>query len=519
MRRLVLPILLIVGSVLAFRFSDDRGEQTVTAVSSADVSSPTTPLLSARRVPEILDGPRAQAVIEGDLLDIALVSPPLSCLVAVDRDGVELVAHQPDVGLIPASLQKLVTAAAVLDRIGPEARLRTVVGAEAAVVDGTLDGDLFLIGGGDPLLYTDEYAATFSTPVPHTSIAELADAVVAAGITEINGGIVGNDSRYDSLRQPSSWDPDGDLARDGFTGPLGALMINDGFEAFPPVREPNAFPTPAGDPAQHAAAEFDDLLEERGVVIAGGSRNEPEIPTTLVEVAGIESLPMNEIVGQMLTFSDNTTAELLLKELGFVVGADGSTDAGALAALEILGAQGIDIATIRIDDASGLSNRNRLSCRSITDILEAFELDSDLGLGLAVSGEPGTLSERFRTASLRGAVHAKTGTLNSVTALAGFIETTNDQVVAFSYIINLDPEITPELFELQDQLLQTLVGYPTGPSLDELDPLDSDREPAEPFVPGLGSDDSAVSTDEPAPDSTPTQGPPPDEGDGLGPDE
>ncbi len=74
-------------------------------------------------------------------------------------------------------------------------------------------------------------------------------------------------------------------------------MINDGFEAFPPVREPNAFPTPAGDPAQHAAAEFDDLLEERGVVIAGGSRNEPEIPTTLVEVAGIESLPMNEIVG------------------------------------------------------------------------------------------------------------------------------------------------------------------------------------------------------------------------------
>jgi D-alanyl-D-alanine carboxypeptidase/D-alanyl-D-alanine-endopeptidase (penicillin-binding protein 4) len=187
--------------------------------------------------------------------------------------------------------------------------------------------------------------------------------------------------------------------------------------------------------------------------------------------------------------------------------------------LEILGAQGIDIATIRIDDASGLSNRNRLSCRSITDILEAFELDSDLGLGLAVSGEPGTLSERFRTASLRGAVHAKTGTLNSVTALAGFIETTNDQVVAFSYIINLDPEITPELFELQDQLLQTLVGYPTGPSLDELDPLDSDREPAEPFVPGLGSDDSAVSTDEPAPDSTPTQGPPPDEGDGLGPDE
>ncbi len=519
MRRLVLPILLIVGSVMAFRYSDDRGEQTVTAVSSADVSSPTTPLLSARRVPEILDAPRAQAAIEGELLDIAGASPPLSCLIARDRDGVGLLSHQPDVGLIPASLQKLVTAAAVLDRVGPEARLRTVVGAAVPVVEGTLDGDLYLIGGGDPLLYTDDYEATFSTPVPHTSIEDLADAVVAAGITQINGGVVGNESRFDTIRQPGSWDDEGNLARDGFTGPLGALMINDGFESFPAVREPSSFPTPTGDPAVHAASVLDDLLEARGVVIAGGSRNEPELPTELVEVASIESLPMNEMVGEMLTFSDNTTAELLLKELGFVVGADGSTDAGALAALEILGAQGIDIATMRIDDGSGLSNRNRLSCRSISDILEAFGLDSDLGQGLAVSGAPGTLRERFRVASLRGAVHAKTGTLNSVTALAGFIETSRDQVVAFSYIINLEPEISPELFDLQEELMRILVGYPTGPSLEELDPLDPDREPAAPFVPGLGSGGSDESDGEETADPTPTPTTPPDEGEGLGPDE
>ncbi|MDH3754208.1 MAG: D-alanyl-D-alanine carboxypeptidase/D-alanyl-D-alanine-endopeptidase [Acidimicrobiia bacterium] len=507
----MLPILLLAAAIASFTVSDRRGEETPTAVATTDVVEVTTPMLSARRVPGYLSLPQAQSDLDVGMRDIAARSPQLSCLIVHDTEGVELFTSNPDVGLVPASVQKLVTATAALEQMGPDARYRTVLAAGAASVDGIIEGDLYLIGGGDPLLHTEAYAASFPEDFTHTRFEQLADDLVASGVIQITGGVIADETRYDIEREPSAWAESEGLARDGFTGPLSALMLNDGFSSFPEIREPGVFPTPASDPALFAAQEFDDLLEERGVVILGGSRNEPEPPPGLVELVALESAPMSEIVAEMLTFSDNTTAELLLKEIGLATSGEGSTDGGGLAALEILGNLAVDIATVRVADGSGLSDRNRLSCDAVIDMLEIAGADSPLANGLAIAGASGTLRERFTRFPLRNQVRAKTGTLSTATALAGFVETRFDATLVFAYLANLEPEITEDLLALQEPMLERMADYPDGPPPEELEPLGLDEEPAAPYLAP-----EAPTGEAPAdPGPTPT----PDDGSGLGPDE
>ena len=380
--------------------------------------------------------------------------------------------------------------------------------AASAPVDGVLDGDIFLIGGGDPLFHTDAYVASYPRAFPYTSADALADMVSGLGITSITGGIMANENRYDILRQPTAWDGT-NLARDGNTGPLGALMLDDGFVAFPEVREPGVFSTPASDPALHAAQAFDDLLEFRSVTIQGGSQNVVELPDGLVEIASIESLPLIEIVDEMLTFSDNTTAELLLKELGLAFSDDGSTDSGALAAFEILGTDAIDLTSVRVVDGSGLSDVNRLSCDAIIALLETHGADSPLATALAVSGRPGTLVQRFSGPLLSGRVHAKSGSLTTVTGLAGFVETARDQTVTFAYLVNEEPAISQLMLDLQTTLLEFLINFPDGPPTEALVPLP------------LGDEPNAVydaATAAPPPTVTPVPAPTPTPGEATEPD-
>ena len=395
---------------------------------------------------------------------------------AHDADGRDLFSTQGQVGLAPASLQKLVTANAVLQHLGPDFTFRTAVMATSAPVDGVLEGDLFLIGGGDPLFHSEAYVASYPRAFPYTSADALADTLVGLGITTITGGVVANETRYDNLRQPTAWDGTS-LARDGNTGPLGAMMLNDGFVAFPAVREPGIFSTPAADPALHAAQAFDDLLEARAVTIRGGSRNVAELPAGLIEIANIESLPLIEIVDEMLTFSDNATAELLLKELGLAFSGDGSTDSGALAAFEILGSDAIDLTSVRVVDGSGLSDVNRLSCDAVIGLLETHGADSALAAALAVSGRPGTLSERFSGPLLSGRVHAKSGSLTTATGLAGFVDSARDETVTFAYLVNEEPAVSQIMLDLQTTLLEFLINFPDGPPTEELVPLPLGDEP------------------------------------------
>jgi PBP4 family serine-type D-alanyl-D-alanine carboxypeptidase len=141
-------------------------------------------------------------------------------------------------------------------------------------------------------------------------------------------------------------------------------------------------------------------------------------------VAAVLSPPMTVLVREVNTDSDNFTAELLLKQLGALVQAPGTSASGSRVIKEILQAAAVSVDGMRIADGSGLSSFDRLSARTLAGIMEAAYLHPDLREpfreSLAVAGRTGTLEERMRSAPASGNVLAKTGTTNVASSLAGY---------------------------------------------------------------------------------------------------
>ena len=134
-----------------------------------------------------------------------------------------------------------------------------------------------------------------------------------------------------------------------------------------------------------------------------------------------------------------------------------------------LDSQGLDVSGAEIVGASGLAGANRASCGLIVEILRTTGLDSPLGQGLAISGEPGTLEDEFLGTGLEGRLRAKTGSLNEVRALSGFVEVPDADQLTFSFIVNGNP-VTEEQAALREELAAAFATYPDRPDIDELDP-------------------------------------------------
>lgn len=323
----------------------------------------------------------------------------------------------------PASAVKLVTAGAALAGLGADTRLETVARAAAAPTDGVVDGDLWLVGGGDPVLGTDAWAATFEPGSPHTSLDALADAVAAAGVRVVNGSVIGDESRFDQERAVPTWPPR--MVEDGEAGPLSALVANDGFEVWghPGV----AF----ADPAAGAATLFVELLRARGVSVGGQATS--GVASAGVDLATIESAPIGELVAAMLRDSDNGTAELLVKELGRRRAGEGSTAAGMRVVADLLRSQGVEVGDSVLADGSGLSEATRVSCRLLADAGAAWR--TALDERLPVAGRDGTLRRRMLGSAAEGRLRAKTGSLDGVTSLAGFVESADGETLSFAVVV------------------------------------------------------------------------------------
>ncbi|MFM9137201.1 MAG: D-alanyl-D-alanine carboxypeptidase, partial [Actinomycetota bacterium] len=190
---------LLVGSILGFawRFVHD----VATSVSThevRDVAALSTPIISARHFPQTLSEEVRVSSVRRRLVNVANSLPADSCLV-VKVEGRALVDVNSAVPLIPASNMKLVVAHAALNLLGPDYTFNT---SARGVVDGsTIVGDLVIVGGGDPVLVTDDYPRReFFPTFNQTKVEELVDALVAKGITTISGSVVGDESRYDTER-------------------------------------------------------------------------------------------------------------------------------------------------------------------------------------------------------------------------------------------------------------------------------------------------------------------------------
>lgn len=419
-----------------------------------------TPVLSARRVPELVSRPVAVRNLRAAIDPVLARTPPASCL-QVREGAVPLVSSNESAQVVPASNLKIVTGAAALALLDPQSRLTTRFVTDGDPTDGrVVRGNLYMIGGGDPLLSTDSYLNQLPNGrQPATQMEAVADQIVATGIREITGSVVGDDSRYDNVRIIDSW-PERYLTQ-GQSGPLSALTVNDAW---------SATTGPGSDPPVHAAAVLTQLLEERGVTVAGEATAgvAPEDAAPLTEVT---SLTVAELVDEGLRFSDNTTMEMLVKEIGVQTGGTGSTEAGLAAIRTWIEESGLPAEGTEIVDGSGLSEQNRLTCRYVSALLEQQGTDGVVANGLARPGEPGTLDDRLLEADLQGRVRAKTGTLRPVTALSGWLQTVPERNLGFSYIINTTDRQVNEADEaLQADLLESMLSYPDRPELTELSP-------------------------------------------------
>jgi D-alanyl-D-alanine carboxypeptidase/D-alanyl-D-alanine-endopeptidase (penicillin-binding protein 4) len=330
----------------------------------------------------------------------------------VDLDtGATLYSRAPDVPRIPASVNKLYTTSAALERYGAEGQLDTVVLGDAPLEAGVLDGNLYLRGGGDPSFSRAEASG-------------FARVLAGSGLTEITGRVVGDESHFDSLRGG----PDSGYGVSTWVGPLSGLPFNHGFTL---AKRPRF----QRKPPLFAAQVFTRELKRAGVTVRRAARAgvAPESAVLLGEWA---SPRMSVLVRHTNRPSDNYMAETLLKALGADFGGGGTTAAGSAVARTHAAEFG---ALPTIVDGSGLSRLNRTTPRDVVELLvgmDQSELAEPMLISLSVAGQSGTLAKRMRGTAAQGRCRAKTGTLNGVSNLAGYCRSKSGARTAFAILMS-----------------------------------------------------------------------------------
>ena len=425
-----------------------------------------TPVFSMRRVADLLARDVADTHLAADL-DRIFGDPVYaggrerSCLVVSDPGGGRVhYARNDSLALIPASTMKLMTGAAALAHLGPDTRFTTEVRAGAAPADGAV-GDLYLVGGGDPLLSTADFAAEggyMGQRRRSTPVEALADKVVAAGVRRV-GRLLGDESRYDAERLVPSWNPRYIANFD--ISPISALVVNKAFSSTRP-------PAVAISPPAHAAGVLATLLQARGVTV--GETGTGKAPGGAPVVTSIQSEPLTEIVAEVLENSDNLGAEMLVKEMGIRPGSPGSTTAGlATMAERLRQVAGMTPEEMTTVDGSGLDRTDRLTCSVLQRVVAQAGDSGPLTRGLPQAGRNGTLFRRFLGTPAAGRVRAKTGSLEGVVGLSGYATGQGGRSIAFSLLANELPSNSAGA-GLQDRVANVLAGFPRAPSPDELAP-------------------------------------------------
>ena len=399
----------------------------------------------------------------------------------------------------PASGVKLVTTAAALDLFGPDHTFTTRVLVRQAPVDGVVQGDLVLVGGGDPALMTPD-------------LWHLAHSVRAHGINRIQGDLILDASWFDDDKVPPNFDKkDTDHAYRAYVGACatnyGTLQVHvrpaasDGAPLVVVVDPPGAaqevlldsggvtkagrdrlivgtLPLSGQDkvvvrgslppdgklrtvlrrtefPDQIALRAFQTLLRGEGVTVSGKLRvthaaalapkDAKEPPARLLELGRHDSLPLPQLIGRLNQWSNNFMAEMLLKNIGAQANGrhGGSSARGAEAVTAFLLGIGVPSEAFTYGNGSGLYDTNLITPRALTTVLSTMhgrpDLSQEYVASLAVGGRAGTLQSRLRhpKEALAGRVRAKTGTLQAAISLSGYAFPPGDRgPYAFSILMN-----------------------------------------------------------------------------------
>lgn len=433
---------------------------------------------------------------------------------SLDR-GDTLFALDADTLVTPASNMKIVTVAAAATRLGWDFRFETRLESASTIENGTLAGDLFVVGGGDPGLNSrsgnrdavfDEFAATLR----------------GLGVTRVTGRLVGDDNAF--LEEPFgeawSWD---DFAY-GYAAPVGALQYNEnlvdlrvrpgaaageaatvtvdpptsdlvlvnetvtasaGTESTVDVRRfpgervlrvGGALPLDAPERVLHAAVvnptlffakAFRAALESRGIAVDGDAvdiddLDEAAVVTPRRVLARHASAPLAELARPLMKVSQNLYAETFLRALSLGAG-PASVKASQALEREVLDGWGIARTEYALSDGSGLSRMNLLSATLLVRVLAKMAGDArafpDFEATLPVGGMDGSLASRFKGTAAEGNVKAKTGTLTGVRSLSGYVTSRDHERFVFSIVSNHFTSGSASVDAVADEAVALVAGF------------------------------------------------------------
>lgn len=430
------------------------------------------------------------------------------------KSGEVIYENLSDRPLVPASNMKLVTTAAALEKLGRDYRFVTrFYLTDAPDENGVVKGALIARGSGDPNI-----SGRFQPSV--TALFEkVRDKLKERGAREIADGIIIDDTIFDRVYTHPSW-PKEQLSN-WYCAEVSAVSFNDNcvdltiepnkkigapvnVRSVPDTQyvnikngctttaskkehgfsfsrrtdtnniqvagkywknaKPHSESVTVHNPGLYFGTVLREVVRGGGVAVTGtvrlASRSYDEEKDNLVLVDEIvsEMMPTVTVANQR---SQNFYAEQLFKLLGHVCGDGGSFEEGARIVSEYLAELKIDRQQFVVSDGSGLSPQNRLTASGIIAVLEhmySSALSRQYFESLAVSGADGTsMSSRLSEAPYAGRVHAKTGTLNGVSALSGYVETLDGDVVAFSILVNNHSGNQAAVKKFEDAVCRMLV--------------------------------------------------------------
>ncbi len=445
--------------------------------------------------------------------DRGLKGVALGLRVVSVTDGKVLYSFHADEALIPASNVKLATTAAALHYLGADYQFTTRVSAGGAIDErGVLQGDLVIVGGGDPSI-----SGRFYDGDPTAAFRQWAEALRRRGLRTVTGDLVGDDRFFDRQYRHPSW-PRGQEAY-WYEAPIGALSLNDncvdftlspttpgrvvGLSLSPPtdyLNFKNACLTRKGRSAPKVL--FERARGSREVVLRGSVTTGVEKVTNYVTVddpgeffltvlaqvlreEGIEVqgrarlVGVNEVLPSLTALvehrsglvesirvankrSQNFYAEQILKTLGRELLGEGSFTRGGEAVQAFLEKQAVTTEGCLLVDGSGMSRENRLTARCITELLVQVAR-SDVGQtyieSLARAGTDGSLRNRPLKSDVQAEAFGKTGTLAGVRVLSGYVRSQGGELLTYSFLMNGGAAGSWTARALQDRALDALARY------------------------------------------------------------
>ena len=459
-----------------------------------------------------------QAEIDTLLADPAFANAHWGVMVQSVETGEIMYRHNQRKLFMPASNMKVVTASVALAQLGADHRFRTRIAACGSIdsVSGTLNGDLLVVGGGDPSI-----SERFSDDDdPLAVFGDWADSLEALGITRISGNVVGDDDLFDDVHIGPGWA--WDYLGAAYAAEIGALLFNEGalgirFASGAEVgataektvvpntsyvrlhgdavttgdstgvsvyawRRPFANDVDVGgeiwighnsrtryvapfDPTMYFMTVLHETLVAEGVAVAGTPGDRDTVSTSCDSPRTLfvhQSPELGQILQPFMKESQNQIGEMLLRYLGAVATDTGSVATGRRAIATTITSWGIPDDSYVYYDGSGLSRYNYLAPEAIVRILRAMARRSDFDVfydALPIAGVDGTLENRMSGSRAEDNARGKTGFISNARALSGYVTTRDDELLAFSIIANNFDTPTRPVEWVQDLIVERLANF------------------------------------------------------------